>query len=63
MRTQSYHKGNLNTLSQLIDGKFEERVKNNFPIATSIDDLEKILEKIFLLFDSFEQVFRNTKDI
>lgn len=55
---QNYFKGNLHTLSKQIDPEFEEKVEYNSPIATSLDDFEKILSRIFSLFDAYEQRFK-----
>lgn len=54
----NYYKGNLLSLSKQIDAEFEHKVKYNSPIATSVEDFEKILSKIFELFEEFLKLFR-----
>ena len=54
---QNYYKGNLCTLSKQIDPEFEDKVKYNSPIATSLTDLEEILSEIFGLFETFKKYF------
>lgn len=53
----NYYKGNLVTLTELLDPKFEEKVIYKSPIATSKDDYYKILSKIFEIYNSFKEEF------
>ena len=54
----NFYKGDLYVLSKKVDVEFEERVKYNRPIATSLDDFKEILSKYFELFESFKQRFK-----
>lgn len=57
-QSNNYYKGNLLTLSKLIDPKFEDKVEYNSPIATSLDDFKEILAKIFFLYKEIEKRFK-----
>lgn len=58
-----YYKGNLSSLTKELDSNFEEKVKYTSPITTSLDDFEKILSKIFMLYNDFLKKFKeSTKD-
>ncbi len=54
----NFYKGDLQTLSKEVDAKFEEKVKYNRPLATSLEDFKEILSKYFELFESFKRRFR-----
>lgn len=53
----SYHKGNLYTLSKQINPEFEDKLESNCPIVASLDDFKDILSKFFELFEYFKQCF------
>ncbi len=55
---KNFYKGDLKTLSKEVDAEFEDRVKYNRPIATSLEDFKEILSKYFELFESFKQRFQ-----
>ena len=54
----NFYQGRLASLSEQIDSEFEERVKYQTPIATSLEDFKEILSKYFDLFESFKQHFQ-----
>lgn len=54
----NFYQGRLASLSEQIDSEFEEKVKYQTPIATSLEDFKKILSKFFELFESFKQHFQ-----
>lgn len=54
----NFYKGDLQTLSKEVDAEFEERVKYNRPLATSLEDFKEILSKYFELFESFKYHFQ-----
>jgi hypothetical protein len=56
----NFYKGNLHTLSKEIDPEFEGKVKYNSPIATSLQDFNEILSKIFSLIATFGKRFKET---
>ncbi len=58
---QNYYKGNLLTLTELIDPRFEEKVKYKSPIATSVKEYDVILSKIFKLYNDFKLEFEKIK--
>jgi len=58
---QNYYKGNLVTLTELIDPRFEEKVKHKSPIATSAKEYDIILSKIFKLYNDFKLEFEKIK--
>jgi len=54
----NFYQGRLASLAESIDPEFEEKIKYQTPIATSLGDFKEILSKIFSLFSAFEQRFR-----
>lgn len=54
----NFYQGRLASLSEQIDSEFEEKVKYQTPIATSLEDFKEILSKFFELFESFKQHFQ-----
>ncbi len=53
----NFYKGNLVTLTELIDPNFEEKVKYKSPIVSSIDEYNLVLSKIFELYTTFKRNF------
>ena len=54
----NYYKGGLDSLVELIDSEFEEKVDYQTPIATSLEDFKEILSKFFELFEFFKKHFQ-----
>ena len=53
----NYYKGNLVSLTELINPQFIQNVKYKTPIATSIDDFKVILDEQFQILEEFTHHF------
>ena len=49
----------LSGMAMLIDGNFENSVKYKFPIATSIEDMERILQELHPMHNDFISKIEN----
>ncbi|MEQ8472939.1 MAG: hypothetical protein RIC35_17225 [Marinoscillum sp.] len=57
----NFYQGRLASLTETLDPEFEEKVKFQTPIATSLEDFEDILSKIFSLFKEFQKRIQESK--